>query len=215
MNKLTINQLNQSLAKEAQITTVTFHVFKSLHLNKGTKLEKMIASIRKVVQLTDGYEIHINNYNGSEKIIIVKFNGSVSINGSTFRQLVDAKSMHLRINHINNSIIIEKLIGICECILHDELPMSMRGLCVNVMDGSGNIITADELGIKTSYHPENLEWTLNYRNATHGRNIKKLFNITGKVYRYSANDDTLNQVLATKDSNKIKEYMKQNYVAVG
>lgn len=211
---LTITELNNTLSQESKIQVIPFRQFKQLHNGKGTKLEKMVASINNVVPTEDGYKININNYRGGEKIIQIKEDGKVSINGSAFRELVDANSLHLRVNHNNNSIVIEKLMLICKCIVDDELPVSFRGLCVNVMDGSGNIMTADELGIKPDYRLENLEWTLTYRNSTHGNKIKALNKLTGHVYRYSANDDTLYQIFVTQSSDNIKKYLEANYVTV-
>jgi hypothetical protein len=211
---LTITELNNTLKKEAQIETITFEEFKKLHKSQGSKLDRMVASIKSVEPMEDGYELHIDNFNDGEKVIKVRHNGKVSINGSSYRELVDNKSMHLRINHNNNSIVVEKLIMICKCIVDNELPIRFRGLCVNVMDGSGNIMTANELGIKPDYSIENLEWTLSYRNLIHGKKIYGLFKTTGRVYRYSANDELLNQIYVTRDEEQIKEYMNDNYVTV-
>lgn len=212
---LTIQELNNTLAEEAKIETITFEEFRKLHKSQGSKLDRMVASINSVKHMEDGYELHIDNFKGGEKVVKVRHNGKVSINGSSFRELVDNKSMHLRINHNNNSIVVEKLIMICKCIVDNELPIRFKGLCVNVCDGSGNIITANELGIKPDYSIENLEWTLNYRNLLHGRKIRGLYDLTGHVYRYSANDEALNQIYATKNEEQIKEYMNNNYVTVG
>jgi len=211
---LTITELNNTLKKEAQIETITFEEFKRLHKSQGSKLDRMVASIKSVEPMEDGYELHIDNFNDGEKVIKVRHNGKVSINGSSYRELVDNKSMHLRINHNNNSIVVEKLIMICKCIVDNELPIRFKGLCVNVMDGSGNIMTANELGIKPDYNIENLEWTLSYRNLIHGKKIYGLFKTTGHAYRYSANDELLNQIYVTRDEEQIKEYMNNNYVTV-
>ena len=211
---LTISELNKTLTEEAQIETISFEEFKQLHKSNGSKLDRMVASIKSVEPIANGYKLIIKKYNGNEKEIMILFNGKVSINGSAFKELVDTKSMHLRVNHNNNSIVVEKLIMICKCIIDNELPIRFKGLCVNVMDGSGSLTTADELGVKPDYNIENLEWTLNYRNLLHGKKIYGVYNLTEHVYRYSANDDALNQVWATQNSEEIKKYLEANYVTV-
>jgi hypothetical protein len=94
-------------------------------------------------------------------------------------------------------------------VLTDELPDTFSGLTINVLDGSGNIYTAEYLGIKPDYRLCNLEWTLNLDNLNHGRMIKGMYKRTGHVHRFSANDIQLYQLYQTKDTAKLKAYCKK------
>lgn len=210
-NTLTFDELNQSLADETKIKTVSFAEYKNLHMHKGTKLERMVAHISSVTRLTDGYEFNISGYKNTDKIVKIKYDGRISVNNSTFEYLLDNSTGHYRINHNGNTVVVEKLIGICECILNDELPVSFKGLCVNCKNGCGNVFTADELGIPSDYSLSNLEWTMIYRNSTHGKYIKRICVSTGKIYKYSANDDKLFQICALKNTEILKEYLENNY----
>lgn len=209
---LTISQLNLTLSKEAQIPVVSLQRFRELHKEQGTKFEKLVANITYVKRITDGYEFGIRDYKGGQKIVQILYDGSVSINRSHFTKLYDYKSGHLRINHNNNSVVIEKMILTCEAILADELPESFKGICVNCMQGDGNVFTADELGIVSDYSLDNLEWTVTWRNTIHGKYIKRVYNLVEGPCKYSANDYELYELLAIKDDEKIKEYLEKNYL---
>lgn len=209
---ITISQLNLTLSEDVQIPVVTLQRFRELHKTQGTKFEKMVADITYAKYITNGYEFGIRNYNGGQKVVQILYDGSVSINGSYFTKLYDYKTGHLRINHNNNSVVIEKMILTCEAIINDELPESFKGICVNCMQGDGNVFTADELGIVSDYSLNNLEWTLTWRNTVHGKYIKKVYGLAEGPCKYSANDYELYELLALKEDEKVKEYLKKNYL---
>ena len=52
---LTISELNKTLTEEAQIETISFEEFKQLHKSNGSKLDRMVASIKSVEPIADGY----------------------------------------------------------------------------------------------------------------------------------------------------------------
>lgn len=215
-------RFNSTLEPQAQKRIVTFDDYKLLHGGKKTAADKLtyeatIASIESVEKKPAGYIIKFNGgkelsvlYNG---MTILTENGNTTYGGydpfgNNHRNLDKG---HFRVNLNGQSFIIEKLIGICECILADKLPDSFNGLTVNVKDGSGNIYTAEYLGIKPDYSLDNLEWTLNLDNLSHGRIIKGMYKRTGHVYRFSANDTELYQLYQTKDTTILKKYCSKLY----
>ena len=215
-----LRAFNETLKKDAQKKIITFSEYKKLHSEEKTEKEVLtyeatIASIESVEAVKCGYIIKFD----FDKIVTVLFSGTIIIetggrttyggyepNGTSNKNIDKG---HVRLNLNGQSFCIEKLIGICECILADELPETFSGLTVNVLDGTGNIYTAEWLGLKPNYSLDNLEWTLNLDNLTHGRMIKGMYKRTGRVYKFSANDEELIQVYQTKDNDALKEYCKK------
>ena len=211
MNNLSIKQLNNTLADEAKIDVVTYNKFKIIDHSKGTKFDRIIAASDYARKLPDGYEL-VLFFNGGKKSIRVNYNGEISVNGSEYKFRQDKHSNgHSRINHLNDSLLAERLIMVCKNIIDDEMPVSYRGIVCNVMDGTGAKNTADELGLPVNMKEENLEMTLKKRNLRHGSIIKKLVKITGKVYKFSANDKTLYDLIDVGTDEQIKEYMETHY----
>lgn len=214
---LGIKELNKTLEKETRIKLVDFETFKKLHLGntKSTKLDRAVAKIDMVIKCEKGYLIKFIDGTSWG----VWYSGHMNKNGHTPTRNIDAATGRIRQNNFGNiantSMYPEKLIGICDCILRDELPISYHGVVVNVLDGSGKDDTAAELGIPYNIHEDNLEWTLDDRNFhQHGRAIKKLKDITGHVYKFSANDKALYEALQLKNNAWIKHYMMMNYKKV-
>lgn len=219
---LDLRSFNNSLVKEAQKQLVTFEEFKNLH--KGIKTEggkptaeAIIASITEVVSLTDGYKIIFE----SGKELTLRFNGtSVTFTGGKnyrggvlLSDITKSRNMdrgHLRYVLDNQSFLFERLIGICHCIDNDIMPIDFRGLAVNVMDGTGNMYTAQKLGLMPNFNITNLEWTLKDDNLVAGRKITGLVQRTGSVWSFSANDIALKQIYQTKDNDAIKKYCEEH-----
>lgn len=204
-----ISELNQSLCSDNQLQIVTLEEFKRLHKGNrnSTKFERFVASIKKVEDVGDGYRFTIDNGNGTIKTLSALTNGLVTFNDGTFRYNLDTNKGHYRVNCNNNTILVEKLIGLGKLIIDDELPNSFRGLCVNVLDASGNPFTAQKLGIKVDLSLRNIEWTLNDWNFKHGRRVVKFFKETGHVYRISANDKEFAEAYQLKTNEEILEYV--------
>ena len=201
-----IEELNKSLCEEAQISIINHQQFKLMHYDKGSKFERLVAHINYVTPLNDGYQIILDN----GKVICAYFNGECTI-GDKHANHIDFKSGHNRLVINNNSLVVEKLILTAKAVYDNALPVSFKGLCVNVKDGSGSIFTAMELGIQQNFRLNNLEWTLNSRNLVHGRYIKKLHKIVGKAIRFSANDLKLYQLLQLKNKVAVQNYVAENY----
>lgn len=214
---LGIKELNKTLERETRIKLVDFETFKKLHQGneKSLKLDRAVAKIDIVIKCEKGYLIKFNDGTSCG----VWYSGHMNKNGNNPTRNIDTNSGRVRINNFGNiantSMYPEKIIGICDCILRDELPITFKGLVVNVMDGSGTDEAAAELGIAYNLHEDNLEWTLNKRNMVyHGGAIRHLKEITGHVYRFSANDKALYEALELKNEAWIKHYMMMNYKKV-
>ena len=209
-----IKNLNRTLNRVLRYKVMKFKDFKKMygHCNCWESLNGAIAHIEAVERDTYGYKFTFE----SGDTLRVYFTGHFQKNNMNPVRNIDNRSGRVRINQFNGfntSMFPEKAIGIAELILNDELPHTFDGLAVNVMDGSGNDLTAWQLGIIYDVHPENLEWTLIRRNTRHGQAIKKLAEITGHVYKFSANDDVIYDALDVKkhQHNWIRHYMLMNY----
>lgn len=212
-----IIKLNRTLSSSLRLPILTFDDFKKLHSHKSSQesLDAAIAHIAKVYKHQIGYEFIFDN----GEVLQVYFSGHMRKNHMKPVRNLDKNNGRIRItqfNGYNTSMYPEKLVGIAELILRNEMPNTFDGLSVNVMDGSGRDSTAIELGIPYNIYPDNLEWTLCKRNSRHGAYIRKLADITGHVYRYRANDATLYQALDLKKRNEdwIRSYMERHYSKV-
>ena len=212
-----IKELNKTLVKELRYKVVDFKTFKKLHYNEGVQdsLDGAVAHISKVEKHNYGYEFTFDNGD----VFKVFFTGHFQKNNGNIVRNLDSSNGRVRINQFNGfntSMFPEKVIGIAESIINNEMPHTFEGLVVNVMDGSGHDLTAYQLKIPYDIHHYNLEWTTKGRNARHGVAIKKLEKITGHCYRFSANDDAIYQALDIKKRNTawIKHYMLINYTKV-
>ena len=117
---------------------------------------------------------------------------------------IDNGRVKISIDGMN--ILLERLILIA-CDIHaDKVAVSYKGLEANVLDGSGNVDTAERLMIKPNFSPDNLEWCLKSDNVRHSHMIKKLLKKTGIVYRFSALDNSLVFLVQRGNNNQIKHY---------
>lgn len=209
----TIRELNKTLEVDARIPVTTVKQFKLLHKNTpSSKIDGLVRRIESVEKLTDGYKISFD----SGDTLAVRYDGAINKNGTGYKFNIDAHTGHNRIKvlNYNSSLYPEKIIGICDAVLKDCLPISFKGLVVNSMDGSGSFITADKLGIKPCFIPENLEWTTISRNSWHGTKILKIAEKVNAVYRFSANDQALIDAWDTKNKLWLKHYMLMNYTKI-
>lgn len=208
---LGIREFNKTVDVTVSKKVVTVKEFKEIHKNTpSTRLEGVVRRISSIDKLEDGYRMHFDD---DIEIITVKYDGSLAKKGQKCKQRFDASTGRSRIVilNYNSSLYCEKLIGICDAWLHNELPINFRGLTVNVMDGTGCQYTAQKLGLEPNFHEENLEWTTIGNNSWHGNKIMRLANITGKVYRFSANDDNLRDACDLQGKLWIKHYMMIHY----
>lgn len=208
---LSIKEFNKTVDVTLVKDVLTVEEFRTIHKNTpSTKLEGIVRRISSIDKIIDGYVIHFDN---DVEIITVKYDGSFAKKGQKCTQRFDAKTGRSRVNilNYNSSLYCEKLIGICDAWLHNELPINFRGLTVNVMDGTGCLYTAQRLGLDPNFHEENLEWTTLSRNSWHGNKIMKLAALTGKAYRFSANDNNLKDACDLQGKLWIRHYMLMHY----
>ena len=211
----TIQNLNESLSSVNQIEVISHEKFKQIHFDnpESTLFERFIASVDRVEEVENGYKF-IYTKNGRTHKLFVNFNGESKCSEKTEYKL-NVDNGHVRVTKIGTSIFVEKLIGTAWLILIDELPKSFRGLCVNVMDCSGNFDTIEKFGLeKMDLSLDNLEWTLNSRNLVHGRMMHDIFNEIGDVYRISANSTVFAEAWSLKNYNIINLYLKNIYEQV-
>ena len=214
MRYLSIKKLNKTLANELRIKLISFEDFKKIHKGHGG-FDGAVANIDSVEWCSAGYYIKFDN--GSS--FTVYYSGHMQKDDNNPVKNYDRNSGRIRVNGFggyNGSVYPEKIIGVCQCVINNEMPESFNGLVVNVLDGSGHEDTATELGIKYNIHESNLEWTTRRRNSQHGQAIRTLFDICGRAYRYSANDPVLYDALDIKQRKPmwIRHYMMSNYIAV-
>ena len=203
---------NNTLPISAQVNIVSLSVFKALmdSFQLPNKTQRFIMKIESVKLFKDHIEIFFNHgskvkafFNGQYQKYDV--NGNLrSTGGIGTTRGVHKGRVKLKIEGIE--MYLERLILIGCDIANGEVAISYKGWEANVMDGSGNRETAEKLGIKQNYSPENLEWCLKHDNAVHGNMIKKLSKITGKVYRFSANDRNLTALYQSKQNRKLCQY---------
>lgn len=218
--------LIQNLELPEPLKLITVSEFQKRQYKLGS-IENMVRQIKEVLVHPDGFEAIL--FNGSS--LYVRVDGSYSKNGAGFvlneqiefkysRSLNDLvlKTQRPRSNNFggyNCSLYTEKFFGICEQWLSGYLPSSFKGLQVNVKDCSGNIITAEKLGIQYNMSLSNLEWCLEEDNRWAGRKALYFKKLTGKAWRFSCNDELLYQKSQTGTVDEIIDYLENNCVAVG
>ena len=216
MNSIT--ELNLSLHPNNQIEILSHEEFKQRILKplngySPTILEQVVAKITKCENIGDGYRFEVSKTK-KKKIIEVHTNGRIFINQNRYDEHFDSNSGRYRYNLHGSSVYVEKLIGIGYLFEINEFPSSLGNLVVNVMDCSANYNTAEQLGIKQDFSLDNLEFTLNTRNSSHGKLCTALFKRIGKVYRTSANDLELIQAIQLKDDKYIINYLDEHCVRI-
>lgn len=188
--------------------------------NHTITFEDIVSRIDNVVEKRNGVRAKFED--GSA--IFVGFDGSyIRYNRLGHKQSIrtagSVKGMcfenyHVYITVYNKDISLERFVAVCRDILNDTLLVNYSELTANVMDGSGSLKTAEYLKIPYNISFDNVEWCSRGQNASHGQKIKKLYEITEHVYRFSAEDDELDSVFRSKDPKLIKEYCQNNLFEV-
>ena len=109
------------------------------------------------------------------------------------------------------SVSAERLAVIACCIHHDNLPFNFASLDANVMDCSGSYYTRAERGTDMYLGADNTEWCTRSQNVRHMHIQKEVWERTHKVWRVTARDNLLDQVLACTDkidTKSIEMYMR-------
>ena len=219
---LDLNELNSNLL--TKINIITLEEFKKLHKKaaKGS-VDNFVANIIEKIEYTgNGYKI----YDVDGKTLELRYDGSFSKNGRKFSKQIktdiststfEITAIRPRIvsEYFNSSRTFEYWIGLCSAYLANELPETFDcKLEVNVMDHSGNLVTAEKLGIPFDIHEYNLEWCLHDENKSMGKSFKKISKIVGGVYRLSAMDYKLKQLYQLKKYDDLKKHITSNYEKV-
>lgn len=209
---------HNTLSDAVKVPIVDFNTFKVINKNSKKKIDVLISSIAHVQQCKDYMHVLFENnkkldvyFNGD--YIKYKRNGAIASKGGLSKEIsIDRGHVLLLIE--GNRIWMERFIAICWDIVHNKMPVSYHGWVANVMDGSGSVMTAAELGIPVNFHPDNIEWCLAYDNGYHGYMIRKLKNRTGHVYRFSALDKNLNQIFQMSNNTELKNYCIKHLIMV-
>lgn len=208
-----------------KVGLLDFPQFKAYHRfqpneDKPISFEDVISSIYGVVKLENGVKAEFDD--GTE--IFVGFDGSYN-RYNRLKQLQSSRkagsvtginwnNFHIQIYIYGKAITLERFVAVCRDIINNTLAVNYSDLTANVMDGSGSMETADYLNIPHNLDFDNIEWCSKSKNAAHGQKIKKLFEITGHVYRFSAYDDELDRKMRFGDRKFIAEYCENNLFKV-
>lgn len=204
---------------------LNFPQFKTYHRyqpkdNKPISFEDVISSISGVTKMENGVKAMFDD----ETAIYVGFDGSyVRYNKLGQKQSsrkagsltgVSFQNFHVYISVYGKEITLERFVAVCRDIINNTLAVNYSDLTANVMDGSGSLETADYLNIPYNLDFDNIEWCSKSKNAAHGQKIKKLFEITGHVYRFSAEDADLDRLMRCGNNKAIAEYCENNLFKV-
>lgn len=186
-----MNTAKYVLRTEGDLKLISFDQFKKLHGSeydlKKLTFNGLVCKISSVEITDDGIRILFEE-DFPQMEIFIAFDGSgYRVSRSGFKNSFNCMrgEGHKRIQIQRRPINIERLIAISYDIAMNTLANSYDGLVANVMDGSGNMNTASDLGVNPDYHFNNLEWCTSDENKIHGGWIKKLHALTGHVYRFS------------------------------
>lgn len=212
-----IKNFNDNHASNLQKTTATARGAQIQIDAKSNKnaTDIVISSIGQVLRCTNCYKIEFKNgsslklyFNGRyEKYYcngkLASKGGVGSKNNTGF-----AENGHIFLSINGNMISFERLVAICDDFTANHVATDYDALSANVMDGSGSVYTAIELGIPMNFHPDNIEWTTSQENGSHGYLIRELNRITGHVYRFSAYDSYLLALYKKNLFEMLKDYCK-------
>lgn len=226
MKNLTKTKLTPTSNKRHSFNDIVgFSDFKQYHKNNPTEhqvmsFEEVVARIETVTILKGG--INAKFEDGTS--VFVGFDGSYirrnklgqkqssrEVNSVTG---INWKNHHIQIYIYGKKILLERFIAVCCDITNDALALYYDELAANVMDGSGSLETADYLNTCVNFEPSNLEWCTRSENASHGAKIKDLYKITGRVYRFSAEDYQLNALMKNRDFEAVRDYCENNLFKV-
>lgn len=216
---ISIKELNSSMI--INVKSLSREEFRKFHQNaKPGTVDNFVANIiEKIEHKESGYKIYDVNGHTLE----IRYNGSYSKDGKKFKyQLTESYSkkdgtllsVRPRIvsRYFNSSRTFEYWIGLCSAYLANELPETFDcKLEVNVMDHSGNLVTAEKLGIPFDIHEYNLEWCLHDENKLMGQSFKKISKMVGGIYRFSAMDSKIKELYQLKKYKELKDYLDKNY----
>ncbi|MBR1591617.1 MAG: hypothetical protein IJ666_01215 [Ruminococcus sp.] len=178
-------------------TQMMISEIKSAEINNNCAVVEF-KSGSKIIAYYDG---HYEKFNKNGKLQSTGgFGTTRGVHKHTVKLKVEGCEMHL-----------ERFILIACDVARNEIALSYKGWEANVMDGSASEKTAKYLGIPTNFKPDNLEWCLKSDNVFHGSMIKKLYEITNHVYRFSANDKMLKAIYQTRRKRAINNYCKTFY----
>ena len=218
-----IRDFNDNHALDLQKTTATARNAQIQIAAKSYKnlTDNVISSIGQVHRCTNCFEIEWTNgsslklyFNGRyEKY---KRNGKLASKGGVGSKNNNGfiENGHLMLFINGNMISVERLVAICDDFTTNCVATNYDALEANVMDGSGTVYTAAELGIPMNFSPDNIEWTTPQENGLHGYLIRELYRITGHVYRFSACDSYLIALYKQNEFEKLKDYCKNNLFEV-
>lgn len=218
-----IKRFNDNHAPNLQKTTATARAAQALIAAKSYKnlTDNVISSIGQVHRYINCFEIEWTNgsslklyFNGRyEKY---KRNGKLASKGGVGSRNNNGfnENGHIAPFINGNTISVERLVAICVDFTTNCVATDYNALEANVMDGSGVVYTAAELGIPMNFHPDNIEWTTPQENGLHGYLIRELYRITGHVYRFSAYDSYLIALYKQNEFEKLKDYCKNNLFEV-
>lgn len=218
-----IRDFNNNHALDLQKTTATARTAQIQIAAKSYKnlTDNVIASIGQVFRCINYYKIEWKNgsslklyfngryekYNCNGKLASKGGVGSRNSNGFT-------ENGHVLLFINGNMISFERLVAICVDFCTNHVATNYDALEANVMDGSGTVYTAAELGVPMNFSPDNIEWTTPQENGLHGYLIRELYRITGHVYRFSAYDSYLIALYKQNEFEKLKDYCKRNLFEV-
>ncbi len=207
---------NKALTNSKPI--VCFKCFKENNRNSENGVDALIASIDNVDQYDNCMRISFEtgrmldlDFNGGYKKY--KKNGMLA-NECSVDTDIRLENGHIQLKIEGTTILLERLIAICDDIVNNKMPLSYEGWVANVMDGSGSVLTACELGIPVNYHPNNIEWCTSKSNGFHSFMIRELYKRTGHVYRFSANDMLLREIFLNNDNYNLRNYCHNNLLMI-
>ncbi|MDE7399752.1 MAG: hypothetical protein K2N06_09520 [Oscillospiraceae bacterium] len=196
-----------------------YHRFQPKEI-KTLSFEDVISSISSVIKMEHGVKAMFEDGTA----IYVGFDGSyVRYNKLGQKQIsrkvgsltgMSFQNFHVYIFVYGKAISLERFVAVCRDIINDTLAVNYSDLTANVMEGSGSLETADYLNIPYNLDFDNIEWCSKSKNAAHGQKIKKLFEITGHVYRFSAEDAELDRLMRCGNHKMIADYCENNLFKV-
>ena len=156
-----------------------------------------------------GYDIMMDN---GDSIMILDDGTLVkrSKGNRCFTGAGETNSGHLRTTVSyprQTSIFLERLMLIAHCIYNDCLPSSLDGVSCNVKDSSGSV--ANEFGAEYNISPDNLEFCTVSMNSKAYQTAKKLYELTGRLYRISAYDVVLHEAVFNRPLRDVLWYINR------
>lgn len=192
---------------EGILTMETLDSFRQKHMHSQNAFDRLVSNASHAI-IDDNSATIFFCEDFFYKRISVTFDGKVTKETKkkcfcTFSE----RNGHRRIQLFGSSVSLERFVAVAYDIAMNQLASSYKTLAANVMDGSGNSATARELGIKTNYSPENIEWCSTGENSRHGNLIKPIYKITGHAYRFSYKDCKKIELI---DPDKLKDWCRGN-----